>query len=328
MNDKSNTVSPIRVGIMGAGGIAHVVAKTLVRMENIVCHAIASRNIEKAEKFRQTFGFTYAYGSYEALVNDTDVDLVYVAVPHSVHEKCMMLCLEHKKPVLCEKPFTVNYEQAKRVINYANAHKVFVAEAMWTRYLPSIDIIKNELKSGIIGKPKKIFADLSYKMDHVPRILNPELGGGALLDIGIYGINFALMFFGDDLEHTEASFEFTETRVDAVDNITLFYRDGRKAVLRHSIYENSDKKGIIYGDKGYIAVNNIVNPSIVEINDYSGKLLKRLEFSYAISGYAYEFEACANSIRTGECQVPQMTPDSSVKMMEIIEQIKGRRVEI
>lgn len=315
----------MKIGVLGTGAIAHIVTGTLRQMDTVECYAVASRsNKEKAEEFRQEFGFEKAYGSYEELVNDPQVELVYVCTPHTAHFECMMLCMKHGKPVISEKAFTVNAEQARQVRAYASEHHTFAAEALWPRYMPSRAIIQEVLDSGIIGTPNTLTANLSYVIDKKPRITDPYRAGGALLDISVYGLNFALMHFGTDIERVESSVRMTDTGVDGMETITLFYRDGRMAVLTHSIYARSDRKGIIHGDKGYIVVENINNPQSVSVYDDEDRLLKYIETPSPISGYEWEFNACIDAIRAGEWQVPQMPLDDSVELMELMDSIRAQ----
>ena len=313
----------MKIGIIGTGGIAHTVTRTLLQMDGVECYAIASRQTERAEAFRKEFGFAKAYGSYEALVNDPEVELVYVTTPHSAHFDCMMLCLAHRKPVLCEKAFTVNARQAALIRDYAREQRTLAAEAIWPRYMPSRGIIQDILDSGIIGKPNILTANLSYVTYQVKRITDPALAGGALLDVGVYGINFALMHFGDDIERIESAVRMTDTGVDGTESITLFYRDGRMAVLTHGIYARSDRQGIIYGDKGYLVVENINNPSRVSVYDNGDVLLKTVDTPPEISGYEYEFRACMDAVQNGKIEADAMPLDDSVRMMTVMDTIRA-----
>ena len=162
-----------------------------------------------------------------------------------------MLALERGKPVICEKAFTMNARQAQQIKDYAQEQGVFVAEAIWPRYMPSRKMIQQVIDSGIIGKANTLTANLSYVISQNRRLVDPALAGGALLDIGVYGLNFVFMHFGTDIERVESSVHFSDTGVDDMETITLFYKDGRMAVLTHSIYARSDRKGIVHGDKGY-----------------------------------------------------------------------------
>jgi len=231
----------MKLAVLGPGRIADGVAHTLVQIPDIECYAVASRTPGKAEAFAEKFGFQKAYTSYEAMLSDPDVELVYITTPHSHHFEHMMLCLQYGKNVICEKAFTMNARQARIVRDTAAEKGLYVAEAIWTRYMPSRQIIDRVIESGVIGYVNTLTANLSYNIAYKPRIMDPALAGGALLDVGVYGLNFALMHFEDDIDHIESSVRLAETGVDAMETITIFYKDGRMAVLTHSIYCRSDR---------------------------------------------------------------------------------------
>ena len=312
----------MKIGIIGAGHIAEVVAPTLVAMEGIECYGVSSRNLEKAEAFARRFGFEKAYGSYEEMLADPNVELVYVATPHSHHYEHMMLCIDAGKPILCEKAFTLNAGQAKKIRSAASEMGVYVAEAIWTRYMPSRKVIDAVLASGIIGRPNTLTANLSYIISHKQRIYDPELAGGALLDIGVYGINFALMHFGTDIERVESSVKMLDTGVDAMETITIFYKDGRMAVLTHSIFCRSDRKGIIHGDKGYMVVENINNPRSMKVYDTMDREIASYDFSDQISGYEFQFTESAACITAGKTQSDSMPLDDTVYVMEFMDSLR------
>lgn len=312
----------MKIGIIGAGSIAGKVASALVKLKEIECYAIASRDPKKAEAFANQFGFQKAYDSYEKLVSDPDVELVYIATPHSLHYAHMILCMTHGKGVLCEKAFTLNALQADSIRKYAEENHIFAAEAIWTRYMPSRNLIQQTIQSGIIGTPNTLTANLSYPVAYKQRVMDPALGGGALLDIGVYGLNFALMHFGSDIERIASSVRLADTGVDAMETITLFYRDGRMAVLTHSIYARSDRKGIIHGDKGYIVVENINNPQSISVYDTQDKLIAFQEVPPQINGYEYEFLEAAHAIENGETQSRSMPLAESVAIMELMDSLR------
>lgn len=312
----------MKIGIIGAGAIAKTLAETMRQMDTVTCYAVASRSAEKAEQFAREHGFTKAYGSYEDLVSDEQVELVYIATPHSHHFGHMKLCIEHHKPVLCEKAFTMNAGQAKEIAQLAAREGVFVAEAIWTRYMPSRNIISDMLASGIIGNVSMLTANLSYAMAQKERLLRPELAGGALLDVGVYPLNFALMSFGDEIEKIESSVSYTHTGVDAMETITLFYKDGRMAALNAGMYGRSDRKGIFYGDKGYIIVENINNPQSVTAYDLDDRILKRVEVPAQISGYEYELLECMDRIAKGETESRSMPLAETIQVMELMDGLR------
>ena len=314
----------MKTGILGCGVMAETFADTLRQMGEVECYAAASRTLKRAEEFAGKYGFKKAYGSYEELCADPEVELIYIATPHSSHFDNMKLCIRHKKPVLCEKSFTVNAREAEQIREYAEQEQVFVAEAIWTRYMPSRNMIQEIIDSGIIGDISVLTANLSYPISHKERIMRPELAGGALLDIGVYGVNFAMMHFGTDIERIESSVRMTDTGVDAMESITIFFRGGRMAVLTHDIYSRSDRKGIFYGEKGYIIVENINNPQSISVYDTEDRLVRRMDVPKQISGYEYEVLECIDAVRSGEKESTSMPLSDTIKVMEIMDQLRGQ----
>jgi len=314
----------MKIGILGPGRIAETTAPAMVALEQVQCYAVASRSLERAQAFAQKFGFEKAYGSYEEMLQDPEVDLVYIATPHSHHFEQMMLCMEHGKAVLSEKAFTMNARQARKIRDYSREHGVFAAEAIWTRYMPSRKMINDVIASGVIGKPNTLMANLSYDIDAKQRIIDPNLAGGALLDIGVYGINFALMHFGTDIARVESAVQMTDTGVDGMESITIFYNDGRMAVLTHSIYARSDRKGIIHGDQGYIVVENINNPQSVSVFDLEDRLVACYPVPEQVNGYEYEFLECAKALEAGRTESWSMPLEDSVYVMEFMDALRAK----
>ena len=314
----------MKIGILGAGHIAEKTAPTMAALKEVECYAVASRSLEKAERFARNLGFRKAYGSYEEMLLDPQVELVYIATPHSHHYEHMMLCISYGKPVLCEKAFTLNAAQARAVAEAAKKQGVFVAEAIWTRYMPSRELINRVIASGIIGKPNTLTANLSYSMAGKERIYTPELGGGTLLDIGVYGINFALMHFGWDIERVDSSVRMMDTGVDGMETVTIHYRDGRMAVLTHSCFAQSDRKGMIHGDKGYLVIENINNPQSVAAYDPGDNLLAYYPVPQQISGYEYEFIACAEALRDGKREADAMPLEETIHVMEFMDALRSQ----
>lgn len=314
----------VKLGILGAGKISTTVAATLVQLEELEVLAVASRSLEKAEAFAGQFGIPRAYGSYEQMLQDPEIELVYIATPHSHHYAHMLLAISHGKAVICEKAFTLNAAQAREVREAAQNAGVYCAEAIWPRYMPSRKMIDDLLSGGIIGKVNTLTANLSYVIYDKERIIRPELAGGALLDIGVYGLNFALMHFGENIARMESSVQMTETGVDGMETITLFYENGTMAVLTHSIYARSDRKGIFHGDKGYLVVENINNPQSISVYNTADELLAHYEVPAQLSGYEYEFREAARCIREGKCQSDSMPLDRTVAMMEVMDALRGQ----
>ena len=225
----------MRVGIIGAGGIAHKMAQTLSRMTEAEAYAIASRTAGKSEAFARQYGMSRAYGSYEALLEDDAIDLVYIALPHSHHCEWTLAALDAGKHVLCEKAFAANAAQARRMLTRAKEKKRLLAEAIWTRYMPSRGLISEVIASGRLGQIVALSANLGYRIDGHERIIRPELAGGALLDLTVYPLNFAAMVLGNDVKRIAASCVMTETGVDGMDKVLLEYAGGQAASLYHDL---------------------------------------------------------------------------------------------
>ncbi len=216
----------------------------------------------------------------------------------------------------------MNSVQAKEIAKLAQEKGVLAAEAIWPRYMPSRQMIQELLNSGIIGKVGAVTANLSYPISQVERIKNPALAGGALLDIGVYGLNFVLMHFGTEIERVESAAKLMETGVDGMETITIFYKDGRMAVLTHSTYVRSDRKGIFHGDKGYMVVENINNPQSVAVYDANDRLVRTVEMPKQISGYEYEILECVKAIQEGRLQVPSMPLQDTIFVMEVMDGLR------
>lgn len=311
-----------RVGIIGAGHIAEKMAWTLTQMTEAEPYAVASRSLEKAEAFAEKYGFSKAYGSYEDILDDPMVELVYVATPHSFHHAHVRMCLEKGKPVLCEKAFMLNRAQAEDVINLAREKKVFLAEAIWTRYEPAREILDGLIASGEIGTPTFLKASLSYPVEGKERVRTAALGGGALLDLGVYCINFALMNMGSDIEKITTTCRKNEEGVDVQETFTFQYRDGRTAMLAASVLCGDDRQGIISGDKGYIIADNINNPLRFDIYRRGAELVRSVEVPQQITGFEYQVRACIDGIRAGKIEPDAMPHSEILRVLEIMDTLR------
>lgn len=314
----------MKVGIIGAGLIARKMAYTLNQMKEAQAYAIGSRSIEKARAFAQEFAMEKAYGSYEELVQDPQVKLIYIATPHSFHYDHIKLALTHDKAVLCEKAFTANKRQAQEVIELAHERKLLLAEAIWTRYVPMRKILDDVITSGIIGKVHSLTANLGYVIDHVPRLFDPYLAGGALLDVGVYPINFALMVLGHQIERYDSSVTFTETGVDAQNSMTFTYKNGSIAMLHSTQLASTDRRGMIFGNKGYIEVQNINNPQMIRVFDTNYKLIKEIEQPPQITGFEYQVQACIEAIHSKAIECPQQPHAEILRVMTIMDQFRAQ----
>lgn len=310
------------IGILGTGKIAATMADTIEKMKGVRLYAVASREKVKADIFAGKHGCKKTYGSYEELAADKKIDLIYIATPHSEHFANAKMCIESGKPVLCEKAFTANAAQAKELIRLAEEKGVFITEAMWTRYMPMLTTIREVLGSGVIGEPKTLTANLGYLINDIERLNSPALAGGALLDVGVYTLNFALMIFGNSIEKIISSCTYTETGVDEQNSITLQYMDGRVAQLNSSMNAVSDRMGIIYGTKGYIIVENINNFESVSVYDEFHKKVGIYKCPKKISGYEYEVEASIKAIREHQLECAEMPHSEIIRVMKIMDELR------
>lgn len=311
------------VGIIGAGHIAEKMAWTLTMMSEANAYAIASRSLDKAQQFGAKYGFAKAYGSYEELLDDPDVDLVYVATPHSFHHRHVRMCLEKGKPVLCEKAFMLNRAQAEDVINLSRERNVFLAEAIWTRYEPSRKILEDIIAGGELGTPTFLKASLSYPVADKERLRKAELGGGALLDLGVYCINFALMNFGSEIEAIRSTCRKNEEGMDMQDTFTFQYKDGRTAMLGCSVLCADDRQGIVSGEDGYVIVDNINNPMRFDIYRRGEGHVRTVEAPPQISGFEYQVQACIDAIRAGRIEPEAMPHSEILRVMEMMDTLRA-----
>ena len=301
----------LKFAILGCGHIATKMAAAVKTLENqgmgVECYAVASRNLEKATAFAKEYGFGKAYGSYEELVADSAIDLIYIATPHSHHHVFAKLCIEHGRNILVEKAFTANAKLAAEVISLAHDKGVFLCEAMWTRFLPALETIRSWIRDGRIGNVETVEADFSMKLSDRDRMHDPALAGGALLDIGIYSLTFADLFLGTR-ETSDGNFVRNEitsmdckcvkfkTGVDASDWINLTYENGQKAYLKTSMVSPTHNEGVIYGTAGQIRVQNLNDMVKLELLDDAGNVVETVEPSRLCNCYEYEVLACKEAI--------------------------------
>lgn len=313
----------MKIGIIGAGNIAGIMAATLQQLKDAECYAIASRDIKRANAFADKYGFERAYGSYADMLSDPYVELVYIATPHSHHYEHIKMCLNHGKHVLCEKAFCANADQAKEVLLMAEDKGLLLAEAIWTRYMPMRDLINKVLKSGIIGNATSLSANLGYPLIGKSRLIRPELAGGALLDLGVYVLNFASMVFGDDIDSVAANCVKLDSGVDAQENIMLTYKDGRMASLYATMLAQTDRRGMINGTSGYIEVENINNYEMIRVFNLERKIVAEYTAPTQITGYEYEVIAAMKAIREGRYECPQMPHAQILRMMQLMDSIRS-----
>ena len=316
----------LHFSILGAGSIARTMASTLRGMKDeIVPYAIAARDGSRAEVFRKEFGFTVSYGSYEEMLNDPKVDLVYIAVPHSLHYKWTIAALNAGKNVLCEKSFAANEQQAREMIELAEKKKLLLTEAIWPRYQPSRKIINDAIESGIIGKVHTVTANIGYPLSHIERMIRPELAGGALLDLSVYLFNFSSMLLGDHIRRLSASCIKAATGVDAQENFYIEYENGAMASMFATMYAQTDQKGIICGDKGFIEVENFNNPQKITAFRRDGYVKTEIEswkIPKQITGYEYEVRSAIKAIEEGKTECPEMPHSETLEIMRQMDEAR------
>jgi predicted dehydrogenase len=315
----------LRVGIVGAGNIANTFIDAITRGNLSIClEAIASRNLSKAKSYQEKYNIKKAYESYQELYEDDEVDLVYVATPHSFHYEQMMEILDYNKHIICEKPFTLNHKQAKMVFHKAKQKNLFVMEALWTRFLPVIKELKKLVDNKIIGEVQRVEADFCFStdLDESHRLRNPYLGGGALLDLGIYCLSFADIFLGTPQSFETKMKKDLITGVDIDEEIIYKYKNGKVAILTSSIARDKPLLGKIYGDDGLIVVEEFHQTQKALIYNKDKKLIKTVEHQHIVNGFEYEILSAIASIEKGLLEDPHIPHSTSIKILKQMDQIR------
>lgn len=312
----------IKWGIIGLGKIANKFAQDLQAVEHCQLYAVASRHQEKATSFAKQYDATKAYGDYEQLAADPEVDAVYIATPHSLHKTYTLLCLNNKKAVLCEKPLAMNSIEVEEMISAAIANNVLLMEALWTYFLPHYRFVMYELKSGKYGQITKLTADFGFEppMDMNSRVLKKSLGGGSLMDIGIYPIFTALSTLGRPVD-IDAKAVFFDNGVDASCDLIFNYNNGVSAFLKSSFLEKTPTEAIFYCEKGTIKINpRFHGPSSVTIT-YNNKETTQ-NFGYTTHGYSFEIEHFNDLLRQNRIESPTMTYNFSRQLILVLDDIR------
>lgn len=313
-----------RVGILGAGKIAGIIADTLNKLDAFEPYAIASRDIDKANEFGDKYNIEKRYGSYEELANDPDVELIYIATPHSHHAEQAKMCLNAGKPILVEKAFSYNAATTEEVLNLAKEKKLFAGEAMWIRFLPMYKLMIEYIQRGAIGKVYNITCSLGYDLRTKERVAKPELAGGALLDLGVYPINLISMIYGMDPAAIASTCVRLETGVDAQNILQFSFKGGISATAFTTMMYKADNKAFIYGDRGYIEIDNINCPESFRIYHGDGKLVAETKIpEKQISGYEFEFLAAREAIILGNPEFKEMPHSETVRIMKLLDALRN-----
>ena len=310
----------VRWGIVGTGNIANKFAKAVKNADNAKLVAVASRTKESADAFGDKYTIENRFSSYEELANFEGIDAAYIALPHTLHAPTTKLFINAGKHVLCEKPITINEKELLEIINLTNDKKVYVMEALWTRFLPTINKIKEMVNEGVIGEVLEISADFCYNCtDRSEMIFDNAYAGGSLLDVGIYGLNFASIFLGDKITDIKAAAK-VDRGVDERLNVLLTYESGAIARISSAITLEKPATAYIYGTKGYIRIPVFFGPSQFEVT-VSGNTTK-YEVPFKGNGFEEEIEECNKNILKGKTQSDIMPLSQSLTITKLMDKIR------
>jgi len=312
----------LRVGIIGTGWIAEKAAITLAGLSQCEAYAVGSRTSQTAAAFAAKWNIPKAYGSYAELIADPDVDLVYVGTPHSHHYDVTRDALLAGKPCLVEKAFMANHRQAEEIVALARQQKVFLAEAIWTRYQPVVGMMRDLMGSGRIGQPRLLTATLGYSMGDKPRIMRPDLCGGALLDLGVYALNFVRMFFPADIVSIDGHCVKSATGMDLTNAITMVLADGMLCNLQSSAACVGDNIGVVAGTEGNLIIDNINNPQTITVNGPDRTYIETIRVPQQITGYEYQFLACRRDLLASRLEPLEMPLDETLYIMQLMDGLR------
>jgi len=317
--------STINWGILAPGGIARRFASGLSVVPDAELIAIGSRSKERADAFADKWDVPRRYGNYEDLVSDPDIDAIYVATLNTFHKDCVMLCLRAGKAVLCEKPFAINAKEAREMIACAQECNQFLMEAMWTRFLPIMVKIRQMLADGAIGEPRMLTADFGYRkaVDSESRIFNPQLGGGGLLDVGIYTIAMASMVFGGAPSKIASLANIDESDVDEQVAMLLGYDKGQMALLSCSIRTTTPHEARIMGTDGSIFIPGFWQATGATLHA-SGKEPEPIEMPFEGGGFEFEAMEVMRCLRDGKLESDVLPLSESLSMMETMDSLRAQ----
>ena len=317
-------MSTFKWGILGPGGIARAFAKDLQLLDGHEVAAVGSRTLSNAQEFAKSFGGT-AYGSYEELVADPTVDAIYVATPHPSHKDNVISALNAGKPVLCEKPFAVNAHEAREMVAAAERNGVALMEAMWARFLPHYAHVREIIASGVLGQILTVQADHGQRLAdrNIPRLIEPSLAGGALLDLGIYPVSFAHMILGNPTKIT-ASAVLTDKGVDAQTSMIFDYADGAQAILTTTMIEQTPCRAVVAGVNGWLEIDRtFYNPTSMRVVLFDGSVTQ-YPHTYTGHGLREQAEAFKKLVQSGKNQSEILTWKDTVDIMGTLDAVRSQ----
>ncbi len=309
-------------GILGPGGIARAFAKDLTLLEGHTIGAVGSRSLSNAQSFADDFGGT-AYGSYEELINDSTIDAIYVATPHPAHHDNVISALDAGKAVLCEKPFAVNAKQAQAMVDAATRNKVALMEAMWARFLPHYAQVREIIASDVLGPIISIHADHGQRLadQNIPRLIEPQLAGGALLDLGIYPISFAHMILGNPVA-INSSAVMTDKGVDAQSSMIFTYENGAQAVLTTTMIEQTPCRAVVAGLNGWLEIDRtFYNPASMRVVLNDGSVTEYPN-TYSGHGLREQAESFKQLVQSGKLQSDILSWKDTVDIMKSMDTVR------
>jgi predicted dehydrogenase len=315
---------PFHWGIIGPGKIAHQFAQDIQKTEGARLHAVASRSMDRAQDFARQYQAPHAFGSYTSITECPDLDAVYIATPHTGHYENTLLCLNAGIPVLCEKAFALNAQQARQMVEKAREKNVFLMEALWTRFLPTTLKILDLLEENTIGEVVSVKADFGFQAPFNPesRLFDPELGGGALLDIGIYPVFLALLILGKPT-HIRAMANMGSTGVDMDTGMLFQYADGRMAHLHATLLARTKTEAFIYGKKGTIHIHTRWHePTSFSLIKEDGRPVN-YPFEWTTNGYSYEAKEVMRCISEGLTESPLWPLQKTLDLMSLLDAIRS-----
>jgi predicted dehydrogenase len=309
-------------GILGPGGIARAFAKDLTLLEGHTVGAVGSRSLSNAQSFADDFGGT-AYGSYEELINDSTINAIYVATPHPAHHDNVISALDAGKAVLCEKPFAVNAKQAQAMVDAASRNKVALMEAMWARFLPHYAQVREIIASDVLGPIFSIHADHGQRLadQNIPRLIEPQLAGGALLDLGIYPISFAHMILGNPVA-INSSAVMTDKGVDAQSSMIFTYENGAQAVLTTTMIEQTPCRAVVAGLNGWLEIDRtFYNPASMRVVLNDGSVTEYPN-TYSGHGLREQAESFKQLVQSGKLQSDILSWKDTVDIMKSMDTVR------
>lgn len=310
----------VRFGIVGAGGIAKKFARDIKLVENAKLVAVSARDEEQARKYKKEYDVPFSFSSYLDMAKSDEIDAVYIATPHSFHYEQAIMFMNHKKHVLVEKPISVNLKQLNEMINIAKENNVLLMEAMWTYFLPATSYIEELVHHGDLGELREAHINFGYSLiEDYPkekRLLNPNLAGGSILDIGVYPISFYHLIRKSNIKNIQAKAIFTETLVDASCDIEIEEETGAKVYIKSSITENLDNNAELIFEKSKVIMDDFSRCNTVFVDN------TKFNIPYEGEGFVHQIRSFSESISKGEIENPVMTHQASRNTVETMDLVR------